>query len=407
MLTPQSIHMIHVINKMPFVSEFLETYNKPFTKTGFQFLETLLTRLEAAQEAWKAQKAQIMESRIIRGQIPKSTDFNYMPSEIGQLIDETSVLQNTYTMIMPSRTFTIDIVLTNNHSAERQIRNVLYKVFLWFHLADGFTSSTCSSRVHVYLYLTSHTKRLPIVKTTVVSQLHVNTAFTTGCQTETTIHVYRKEEWFKVLIHESFHNLGLDFLGIDPNWLSQANDQLKSWFHLNIPDLRFYESYCEMWAEILNALMYCFFTHRSKKGESDKIIKSLHTCLTYESVFSMLQCAKLLRHNGLSYEDFFKDPEKVRQSYKENTQAFSYFVIKGIYMIHFVDFVHLVAGWKTLKFPHNKKEFFKYLKLVKDKMKSNKMVTGMKCIENWLHAQTPSQKSYELCTLRMSLLEFI
>ena len=280
------------------------------------------------------------------------------------------------------------------------------KVFLWFFVADSYTSNTCSTHVHVYLYLTDHIKELPKHSHTAVNQLHVNTAFTTGCQKTTDIHVYRKEEWFKVLIHESFHNLGLDFIGIDQEIQDEGNRVLQELFHVSVPDLRFYETYCEMCAEIMNSLFYCFFTGKNKSNQT--IIHNVHTCLTYESIFSMLQCTKILTHNGLIFEDIFRHPEKMNH-YKESTQVFSYYVLKCIFMVHFTDFIHLVSTWKSLKFPHDKKTFERYLHLIKTKMKSAKLRTGLKLITAWVkqqHLLMPIKKPFELCTLRMSLIEF-
>lgn len=407
MLTSQSLHLIHVINKIPFLPSFLKKYNKKFTKSSETFLNGLLQKVKDAMNSWKKNKATIMQSRVIQGTIPKSSSFTYMPSEICNVIDQKSVLQNTYTMNMPSRSFTIDIVLQNTQDSERLIRNILLKVYLWFYTVDSFTSETCSSHVHVYLYLTDHVKELPKHSHIPVNQLHVNTAFTTGCQKTTDIHVYRREEWFKVLMHESFHNLGLDFIGIDPAVQQEGNRMLQEIFHVTVPDLRFYETYCEMWAEIMNALFYCYFTQQKKSDEM--VIQNLHTCLTYESIFSMLQCTKILNHNQLVYQDIFDHPEKMHL-YKESTQVFSYYVIKCIFMVHFSDFIHMVSQWKTLKFPHDKKEFIRYLNFVKGKMKSTKLMVGLQNMQEWLSLQNrtmPIRKPFELCTLRMSLLEFV
>jgi len=406
MLTPKTLHLIKVINGIPFVEAFLEKHNKKFSKKTETFLGGLVDKMKEAVAKWNTQKGKIMQSRIIRGHIPKSTSYQYMPKEICNIIDESSVLQNSYTLEFPSRKITVEIVLNNTRRSEVRIRSILFKVFLWFYVVDPYTSPDCSSHIHLYLYLTDHKKTLPTQTLTAVSQQHVNTAFTTGCQKKTEIHVYRQEEWFKVLIHESFHTLGLDFLAMDPTILQEGNRQLQTLFHVQIPDIRFYESYCEMSAEILNALFYCYMTNTQKKN--DAIIQNLHTCLTYESIFSLMQCVKILNHHGFVYDDFFKNPEKWR-SYTESTQVFSYYVIKCIYMVHFTEFLELVSTWGTLKFPRNKKDFTVYLNLLREKMKSNKMRTGMNNMEYWIvkqHAITPYRKPYELCTLRMSLLEF-
>ena len=60
---------------------------------------------------------------------------------------------------------------------------------------------------------------------------NVNTAFTYTCNRNNVIHIYRQEEWFKVLIHETFHNLNMDFSKIDNGY---SNQFAKDIFNLNI-----------------------------------------------------------------------------------------------------------------------------------------------------------------------------
>ena len=45
----------------------------------------------------------------------------------------------------------------------------------------------------------------------IIDQIHVNTGFTTTCPVDSEIVIFREEEWFKVFIHETFHNFALDF----------------------------------------------------------------------------------------------------------------------------------------------------------------------------------------------------
>jgi hypothetical protein len=66
------------------------------------------------------------------------------------------------------------------------------------------------------LYFTNYLKILPPANGSIIDQEHANTAFTTSCKTNTEINLFREEEWFKVLVHETFHCMGLDFSSEDP-----------------------------------------------------------------------------------------------------------------------------------------------------------------------------------------------
>ena len=56
------------------------------------------------------------------------------------------------------------------------------------------------------------------------------------------------ELWFKVLIHELFHNLNLDFSTAN---ISKSVKKLKSYCKLD-SDYYIFETYCEIWGRILN-----------------------------------------------------------------------------------------------------------------------------------------------------------
>ena len=47
--------------------------------------------------------------------------------------------------------------------------------------------------------------RLPENKTDILDQVNCNTAVTYACAVNGECLIYRKEEWFKVFIHETFH----------------------------------------------------------------------------------------------------------------------------------------------------------------------------------------------------------
>jgi hypothetical protein len=85
---------------------------------------------------------------------------------------------------------------------------------MWLYVANHYASRECSQKMNIYIYFTDFKKVLPTSER-MIHRENANTAFTTSCQTVTEINLYREEEWFKVLIHETFHNLGLDFSEVD------------------------------------------------------------------------------------------------------------------------------------------------------------------------------------------------
>jgi hypothetical protein len=65
-------------------------------------------------------------------------------------------------------------------------------------------------------------------------------------------------------MHETFHSFGLDFS--ERHSQNESNQIILSLFPAvdKKTDIRLFETYCEMWAEIFNLMFYLFTT---KKGE--------------------------------------------------------------------------------------------------------------------------------------------
>jgi hypothetical protein len=209
----------------------------------------------------------------------------------------------------------------------------------------------------VYLYFTDLKKTLPSEAGSYIDEFHVNTAFTTSCQKTTEIVLYRFEEWFKVFIHESFHNLGLDF----SEYFSQYPEVVKS--ILNIfpvkSEIRLYETYCEMWAELMNILLLSV-----EDGISfEKALPAIEKHIQIERKYSLFQTAKILDYFDLNYYELFEktaEAEKLRKNYKEKTEIFCYYIIKTILLYNCNDFLEWVLmNCDGIQF--NEKNIHKYV----------------------------------------------
>jgi len=215
----------------------------------------------------------------------------------------------------------------------------LNRVLLWLHFIDGIASPKCAQTLNVYLLLTDAKKKLPAKDEENIDMIHANTAFTTSCSADNTIFLFRREEWFKVFIHETFHCFGLDFSLLRGG--NDSNSRILSLFPAIDPttDVRLYETYCEMWAEIFNMLFVLFYKPCTHKHTENAICT--HRCLPFstspflrilsrECIFSIYQSNKILRRAGYQYGELFTVPSRGKRFYTENTPAFSYYVIKSL-----------------------------------------------------------------------------
>ena len=242
-----------------------------------------------------------------------------------------------------------------------------------------------------------------------IGEDNANTAFTFACKLKNEVYLYRKEEWFKVLAHELFHSLGLDFSEYD---CSEVEKKIFHIFPVKV-DLRLYESYTELWGELINAMFISYFS--LPKGEPiEKMIRKLQHFLYQERMFSIYQASKILTHFGMSYDDLYsKHPNSVqsRQSYKETTPILSYYIIKNILMFHITAFME----W-CIKHNHSSIEFNKtdiistmdhFVTFIREHYNNNELVESMDHARTWFLKQENNQRNDKvpITTLRMSLLE--
>jgi hypothetical protein len=154
--------------------------------------------------------------------------------------------------------------------------------------------------VHVEFAFTSVPKELPIHG--LIGPSALNTGYTKNNQ----IVVYREEEWVKVFIHECMHLFLYDLE------LRHQPTLLYSLFPIRI---QLNESYCEIWARILNC---CFISVMNDT--------SLEHLLEKEQKYSSEQLVKMLRYIKLTYPQLMDK----KTDYKEETNAFAYLVIPAI-----------------------------------------------------------------------------
>ena len=341
--------------------------------------------------------------------IPKGTLYHDIPENFKKIIDTSLKQEKTYEMTIASRKITVTFYDDANKShSVKKWTEYLKKIYIWISVISKFASSSCAEHLFIYIYLTKEKKQLPDDISTLIGRKHANTAFTTACTPNTEIHLYREEEWFKVFIHETFHSYGLDFSTMENNNFTQ---QILEIFGIH-SDVRLYESYTEIWAEIIHI---CFFVHFSmiknhKLENLDKYIQKIEEIMAIEVVFSMIQCAKILKRHNLTYEDISsKNRLKILEKYKEETPVFSYYIVKSILLFSINDFIEwtMIHNRGTIQFHktnHNVKMFIGFIEKHSTIPKYREL---MKMVENCVNIHTNNQPTSIsiLKTLRMTVHE--
>ena len=174
--------------------------------------------------------------------------------------------------------------------------------------------------LNIYQDLTDEDKMLPDNHFEKIGPKHCNSAVTFACAKDAKVLVYREEEWKKVLLHELFHALCLDFSGIKYDKLRR---DVKSVFDVE-SDFEISESYSEFWGTVLNC---CFISYKLLDNDNvEEYLLYVEFCLQLERIFSLFQMVKILHFMGLKYKNLYADNgiSKTFRNvlYKEKTNVF-------------------------------------------------------------------------------------
>ena len=282
-------------------------------------------------------------------------------------------------------------------------------------------------------------------KSNVIGASHVNGGVSDVCQIDGRIVVYRREEWFKVLIHESMHNYGLDFSTLN---ISSANKKLQSIFAIQT-DIKIFESYCEIWARIMNVFFESYFElnrysrtlfrplttrkkiinnihiHKHKQhfvslknghkhvgvgtDKKERFLNIFYDNIQHESVFSIFQCVKVLNFMGLDYNIISNCNDAnyviVKKFYKEQTNVFAYYIIVAVLIANFNNFILWCIDNNTNLFNFKKENASvdSFVMFISKHYKNNDLLKMIVGLEKRLENRTPNDEIL-LTTMRMTVL---
>lgn len=213
------------------------------------------------------------------------------------------------------------------HAISKKDFDQLFKsIWMWLYIISKHPQIECVKQLELTIAFLSHKKIFTGINANgnniaqTLDSLHVNSALTQVCQPTNKMLIYRKEECFKVFLHESFHCFGLDF-SIQNN--EQIHEELHRIFNLDGSiELAAYESYTEFWGEVLNMMFNAFFI-------SDDF-RSFSLCfegiMNVEQRFSQIQVAKILLLTGTTLVDF--------KNLVQKTHVFEYYILKTMLLLN-------------------------------------------------------------------------
>ena len=388
--------LTNLYNDILEAKKYIENIKEKITKTGSSFYNLKIKKIQNVSE------------------IPKPTTFpsDSFPKQVREYINETTNYHLSYTFHLFNRTIIIHFLVENN---DIEFNIELYNhyidiMLIWIYILNQYSSPSCSKELTIYIYFTELLKKLPESNVYVLSADHVNTAFTYTCQKVSEIVVYRKEEWFKVFMHETFHNFALDFSNMNTE---QCHLFIKNIFPLN-SEVNLYEAYAEFWAEMMN-VCFCSFMQMNNENNVDEFLSNCEFYIYLEQNYSFFQMIKTLEFMGLKYTDLYSMNHQsmiMRENlYKEDTNVLSYYIIKLILFNNYQGFLSWCDKNNTslLQFKKTLKNQMDFCKFIEKNYKTTTILENIECIEkvvkNIKHKSKNNNTDFLLKNMRMSICE--
>jgi len=413
------------------LKSFLNNHFKDINNDSFQlsynslvFIKRLYGYIIKSHLEW-INNPFINEILVSSNDIPKGNNYNGIPNGIRDYIESSSQKVKIFVLYLNHRKIQVHFVYDEKSLIdEKTIRLYLQKMYMWLYVCNIYSPYNCANNLNIYLYLTDLKKKLPEKDLEPFDMEDANTGYTYSClyndinssikktnYNVIELIIFREEEWFKVFIHETFHAMGLDFSSMDN---SDSTKKIQNLFNIeNVEDVRLYESYTEICAELIHSIFYVHFTViHSKRGEDmEYTYAKIEETLRNEVLFSLFQSVKVLDHFGLTYEKLYDnsiESKAVCKNYRENTPVFSYYILKSILLFNLNNFIEWINtnNSGSFKFNHTNHTIEKYIHLIRDNYKNPKYTSSVKTVEKYFKKIKGNKKNEkELETLRMTLHE--
>jgi hypothetical protein len=289
------------------------------------------------------------ESAIdVHSQVPRPETFSdkFLSREMRECIKNDSKKLLTFECTINQRAIRLFFILFENNTgcqgSASYYKKYARRVFMWLHMIS--LKSGCIESLDIYIYLTPFKKELPNHKNEVIGPVNANTGYTYRCEKRNEIVVYREEEWFKVLLHETIHAFGNDFEREEKEYHDSILELKKIFSLPQGINIQLSETYSEIWARIMNIAFQTYFKDPPslEARTVEEFKKSFDLYLELESIFSLYQCIKILDFMGINYQVLVDESEhskKIMNSfYRENTNVFAYYVLTSILLHNRNDF---------------------------------------------------------------------
>ena len=308
---------------------------------------------------------------------------NSVPS--GGFIDKTisDYISNTnkrvfkYTVDLLGRKIIIKFYIFNKEN-EQYLITGLKNIISWLVVCSKYSSIKCNKILKIDIYLTDKEKQFPNEKGKILGPINLNTGYSGVCLPDNKIVIYRKEEWFKVFIHETFHAYEFQPSSVNDALLLEG---IKSEIEGINADISITEMYVEVWARIINSCYSSIYN----SNNLNEFLSILSFNLRIESIFSIIQGIRVLDYMDLKFEDIIKkNKSDLENNYKEATNVFSYIILSSIVLNNSYNFISWCYknNLNIFKFNNSREKVKMFVDLIKADLKNKKTREMYKTLNN-------------------------
>jgi hypothetical protein len=322
----------------------------PERNSSTQFLEYIYKQLNAKQliiNALAIEKSRTREENksIIVNKITNIVNNHlrsskYIDSElINFILTNTNCKIVTYKNTIKGKTYIFDFIIYNDELSIKNLDLIVEKMLLVLQLIIAISNNESRNGQHVTFFLTPFQKKLNInnSNTNVLGAKNVNSGFTYPYLKNGVTFIYRKEEFFKVFIHESIHYYGIDKalhkdFSNDAKYNINYNKFINS-FNIRPQDIAkigINEALTEYWTFIV----YLSAQSYKKSIALANFIYEFENSYKLELLHIIFQVVKILNYNKLTYNEFLT---KSSNQYKETSHIFSYYIVKTLLVYNHSD----------------------------------------------------------------------
>lgn len=325
---------------MPSVGSVASPYNT------IEWLRPHIEKIMDCRGKWKSFIVEKTEMKYERCHIGQSI-YETIPPEIKEEVNTFTSNPVKYKLEIPvgggegtQQPFYCTVYICFPITQRPQVyASIIEKIACWLNLAVLFSGKGCAqSSLTVYLFMTARKKEADMENRGVVlDRIHVNSGQSNGCSHLSEIAVYRKEEWFKVFVHETCHSLGLSFQeGLE----EQLNEGVHAILKGINPDqnINLFETHCEIIATLFNTV-FSVLWKSGGSGGGTAIENRIAECLEKEQRFSLYQLEKIInRYCDKNIRCFYEKG----LDWKENTNIFAYYFAKTLVLCNIHEFLKLL-----------------------------------------------------------------